>query len=239
MEISHLKRDGDYVKKAFKQMDEQIIAVKECKIYFPERYQEKKLAKIAVESSVLAMYALVVDNHYGVSKVPAMMPIRPDSVNSVKINDDHYFECVFSKGSTVCPNVNLVKNDTLLYDIFNEFIQNGKIPWYFNYKDLGELFKFSKKHTGTELGANRGVTELIIASIARNPNKLTEYYRHSISSLKDIEKNPPQIIKLNSVSYGATDSMSKIIGGYFDEGVMSALVNPSEQIEPIEELLRR
>ena len=241
MDISKLKRQPDKIWSDLKTLSgNKIITQSGCKIYIPEKYQDHRLVTIGVETYILGICAFVVDDlYYGVSKAPTMLRIEPDSIATVKVDDVSYFEFTFDKNSAVIANTNVVQDDKLLYAIYNEFIAKGSIPWYITYRDLGELFSLSKEYTGVRLGANHVIHELIAATITRDPNNLNKQFRHVLESKKDLDTLEPRIIKLNSVSHGATNTTAKLIGAYWDEGVTSALVNPSERIEPIEDILRR
>lgn len=240
MDISTLTRDAKVIHQDLVSDGDQALVTKAgCSMYLPASYQDQSLVKIGSETYVIGLFALVVGKQYGVSKAPTMLRIAPDNIRTVKIQDEDYLEFTFEPGSVVIANVNAVQDNQLLYVIYNEFIAKGNVPWYFNYQDMGELFTLSKRYTGSKLGANRVITELIVATIARNPENLNQQYRQSIDNLQALTKTPPKFIKLNSVTYGATNTTAKLIGAYWDEGLNSALVNPTEKQEPIETLLRK
>jgi hypothetical protein len=60
-----------------------------------------------------------------------------------------------------------------------------------------------------------------------------------VQSIDDIVKKPPVYIPLRSVTYTATNTTNKLAGSYFQEGLVSALVSPSERKERIESILLR
>ncbi len=80
---------------------------------------------------------------------------------------------------------------------------------------------------------------MVIATMSRDPEDRTKYYRHEIQSLDEIKTNPPAFIPFSDVTFNATNTVSKFIGAYFDVGVNSALVIPSKRVEKIESILRR
>lgn len=241
MDPKKLKRNPQIVHQDLTKMkDRRLVTKKGCKIYVPARFQEQKLAAIGSETYLLGIFAIVYDDtYYAVSNVPAMMRVDPATVNTVTVDEEDYLELVFEAGDTVLTNIDLVKDDKMLFYVYNEFIAKGHIPWYIGYEDLGRLFEHAKLHAGASLGANHAVIEMIAASITRDSNNKTKFYRHSVESKKDLDTNPPTMIPLRSVTYGATNTTAKLIGAYWDEGITSALVNPSEKVEPIEEILRR
>ncbi len=240
MDISKLKRDATKVHKDLTVTGTTIVTKRGCKVYIPARYEEQGLATLGTETSILGFFAIVYDDGtYGVSTAITIVKTAPDEINTIKIEDEGYIELVYNPGSTVISNTSVLKDENLLFLTWDEFISKGKIPWFLNYEDLGKIYALSAQYTGITLGANHAILELIAAVISRDPAKLQSHYRHIIKSKKDLLTNPPVIIKLNSVTYGATNTTAKLIGGYYDEGVNSALINPSQKKEAIEDLLRQ
>lgn len=236
-----LKRDAKKVHAALQELqDGRLVAVRPVKIYVPARFAEHGLAFIGVETQIIGIYAITVDDqYYGVSLVNAMMRIEPTSTIKIQIDEEEYYQFEFEAGSTVVASVNLVKIDTLTYRIYDEIISKGRVPWYLGYTELGRLFDTAEYHAGANIGKNSEVTELIVSMISRDPKDRTKYYRQTVKSLDDVLRNPPAYIPLRSVQYAATNTTNKLAGSYFSEGLISALVSPAERVEKIESLLRR
>ena len=239
MDIASLTRDASKVAAAFKVTGEQVVALKEIRILIPERYTEKGLAKIGKETHLVGIYAMVVGQHYAVSRINAMMQFNPSVINTIKIRGDNYLELIFDPGSVVLATNRLVVNDNIAYLIFDEFISKGHIPWFIGYDDLARLFETSDKHAGLKLGSRHVVLGMIAASITRAKSDRTMYYRHAIANVKDPSTVPFAHIKLRSISHGTTNTTSRLVGSFWNDGLTSALVNPAEKTEQIEELLRR
>jgi hypothetical protein len=240
MEIKSLVRDAAKVHGALRELDDgKLVALKPLKILVPARYEERGLAEIGLETYICGMYCMVVeDKFYAVSSVCAMLRIEPFSTMTIKINGEEYFEFSFRAGDVVFHSTSLVKVDVLVYRLYDEFISKGNIPWYFGYEDMGRLFDTAKHHAGANVGENAEITELIVSFIARDKADKTKYYRTQVESLSYLKTNPPVFIPLKSVIYAATNTVNKLAGSYFSEGVSSALVYPAERTERIEELLR-
>jgi hypothetical protein len=239
MDPRKLIRDKDRLLGCVKELpNNTLVALRDLKIQCPQRFAGHNLAKIDVETRVAGIFATIIDDtYYAVSLVNAMIQLTPTETSRLTIDGVGYFEFFFSKGSTIIPNLNLVKQDTLVYNIFDEFLATGHVPWYLNYFDLGKILGTSKKYAGTNLGENQEVVELIVSMISRDRKDRTKYYRASIQSLSDIEKNPPVFVPLQSVQYGATNTTNKIAGAYFSDGLTSALIDPAERVERIEGIL--
>lgn len=241
MDPTKLVRDAEKVHAYLKELeDERLITVKGCKIYIPTRFADRGMAQIGIETYIVGIYAITVDDkYYGVSLVNAMMRIEPTSTMKVIINEEEYYEFYFEPGSTVVSKVQLVKTDTLVYRIYDEIIAKGHVPWYLGYTELGKLFDTARYHAGANIGSNHEVTELIVSMIARDAKDRHKYYRQTIKNMTDLRFNPPAFVPLRSVTYAATNTTSKLGGSYFHEGMVSSLVSPSDRVERIESLLRR
>ena len=239
MNIASLIRDAAKVQSCLQELpDSRLIALKECKIYIPSRFAERGLAEIGVETYIVGLYAIVVeDQYYGVSTINARLKIEPTSMLEIKIKGTDYLEFTFAAGSIVFSSTNLVKDDIVVYKIYDEVISKGRVPWYLNYEDLGHIFDTAGYHAGARIGENSEVTELIISIIARDPNDRVKYYRTLVNNPEDLIKKTPAFIPLRSVTYAATNTMNKLAGSYWSTGVVSALVSPSERSERIESLL--
>lgn len=207
-----------------------------CKIQVPERYLTRHLASIGNEVFILGFFALIMeDTYYSVSNTNAMMRITPSSTDTVTIDGTEYLEFGFAAGERVIYSTSLVKNASLTYYVYDEHVAKGRIPWYFGYYDLARMFETAGQHAGINLG-DRAILDLIVSTIARNPEDYTELYRHVLA--RPNTKPDPVIVPFRSVIWNTSDTTSKLIGAHFGDSISSALVNPSERLERIEELLR-
>jgi hypothetical protein len=241
MNIKSLVRDSAKVFAALQEMnDGKVVAKQDCKIYIPARFTERGLAELgATDTYIVGICSIVVDSFYAVMNVCAMVRIEPDDINRIKIQGDEYIEFTFSKGSTIITTLDLVKNDQLVYRIYDEIISKGRVPWYMSYNDLGHIFDTAKHHAGANIGENPEVTKLIVSMIARDRNDKSKYYRTVAQEPDVLKKYPPTFIALKSVIYAATNTLNKLAGSYFSTGVVSALVEPTTRSERIDTILRR
>lgn len=240
MEVNALIRDSERVKACLQELpDGSLVTTKGCKIIIPTRFEERGLAEVGMNTYIVGIYAIIVeDKYYAVSLVNTMIAITPTSTLKIKIKGVEHYEFTFDPGQIVMPRTNLVKNDILVYKIYDEIVSKGKVPWYLGYEELGHIFDTALSHGGANIGTSPEVTELIISIIARNSKDRTQYYRSAINSLEELKTNPPVYISLKSVPYAATNTTNKLAGSYWNEGVVSSLVSPSDRVERIESLLR-
>lgn len=240
MAVSDWIRDASKVHADLVPVNGAVITRKGCVIHIPERFLEKKLAVLGEDVLTVGVYAICVeDKYYGVSTLNASLKIRPSKITTIRIDDVSYLEFTFEPGSIVFTEDQIVRNDALVYRIFDEIYAKGRVPWYLNYNDLAKLFETSDEYAGVSLNRARAVLEMIAASISRDPKDRTMYYRQAVQSAEEIMTYPPDVIPLRSVTYGASNTTAKLMGAYWSDGRDAALVNPSENVERIEELLRR
>lgn len=240
MKVSDLVRDA---KKVYSYIQEteagELVAIKPVKVIIPARFPEYDLAIFEEEINFLGICAfLVEDKYYAVSLVPAMMRTEPSLINNIRIDDVDYIEMSYDPGARIIANLNLVKVDSLLYRIYDEMIAKGRVPWYLGYEDLGRLFEHSSYHAGERVGSSPAIFEMIVAAICRSPDDVKKYYRQTVPDRSALRTHPPTVIPLRAVSYGATNTIAKLMGSHFNENVTSALVSPGERVEKVEQLLR-
>lgn len=238
--MQKLIRDSSKVKAALKKTpNNQIITLQDCKIQIPVRFVQKGLAQVGIDTYAYGIYAIILaDGTYAVSSVTAMIKLKPNKILTTTIDDVLYYEFYFDAGSVVIDNTVLVKKDTSIYDVLDEFIFSGNIPWYINYEDLGKIFDSAKKYANSNVGQSYEISELLASLVARNPNDRTKYYRTFVEKYTDLITAPQSFVPLKSVFYSVTNTFNKLAGNYFNDGVVSALVNPSTKVERVENLLR-
>ncbi len=243
MDFAALKRDAAAINAACPVVEggKVWITTAGCRIYVPCRYETHKLMTVGDEIRILGIFAIVVGEgaqaRYGISSAIAMLTVTPSSTAIIKIQGDDYYELSFDPGAEICGNLDLVKNDSLVFPVYDEFVAKGHIPAFFSYEDMCTLFISSERHAAMRLDASNAVLEMIVGSIARHRDDRTIYYRQTLTEDAAL-KVPPAYIAFRNVIYGATSTVSKLLGSYMDDGMMSALVNPSEKVEGIESLLR-
>lgn len=222
------------------QPDGSVLAIRDVKVYIPVRFTEKELATVGAEVYTVAIFAMVVDDKYmAVSTVNAMIRLKPSAIATVKFDGDSYLELSFPAGSVVIADTKVLRQDSLPYMIFDELISKGRVPWYINYEDLAKLFDTAESHAGVGFDRVHSILEMFAAAISRDPENRTRFYRHVYDEVNGAPVSLPAHIAFRSITHGASNTTSRLMGSYFNEGMTSALVHPSESNEAIEDLLRR
>jgi len=125
-----------------------------------------------------------------------------------------------------------------MYNIFDEFIFKGKIPWYMGYEDVGKLFDTADSHAGSAVASNYEVIELIASMVTRSKDDRTKYIRSVAKTDEDFNDSKISYVPLSSIFYSVNSTVNKIAGSYFSDGVVSALVTPTTKVDKIESILR-
>lgn len=242
MDFGSLIRSPEHVHADLVQLPDQTLMTKSgCKIYFPARWTEQRLAFLGNETYVFGFFAIVVGTHYVVGRACTMFKLSPAYTKQVTIGDEVFYELGFDPGTTVVKNLNCVMDDTLPYQMYHEFIELGKLPSYQGYYDQANMFESCIALAGVKLGANEAVLSAIASSVLKDPDDLTRSYAFRLNLVSDGQQTSvpaPTVVPFRDVQYGATNTTAKIMGSYSDLAITSALVNPSERNEPFEDLLR-
>ncbi len=238
MDVKTLKRDPVRAKANLKLIGDSLVTAKDCVIQIPESFANRNLAVMGSEVYVCGVFPIIFeDSYYTLNSTIAMFRLKPSVTETTVIDDENYYVFKFEAGDTVIENINLVISNTLVYYVYNHFIANGNVPWYLGFYDLVNLFSSTKEHAGVNLGT-KATMEVIIMTMIRDKDDLYKLYKHTIENESDILTRPPAIIAFDSVIWNTSDTTSKLNGNYNDMAVNAALVNKSERVELIEELLR-
>lgn len=235
----NLKRDASKVKSSLKKQGDAIYALGPCRIYIPKRFETAALADIGETVTFVGIYAIAVGDYYAVDIIPSLLTTSPVNINTVKIDDEDYYEFEYEKGSEVIGKTQVVQNKLMLYSIDSEIYAKGRVPGYLGYEDMAKLFDRSGEFGGMRLGANKAIMAMIASTIARSSKDGVTFYRHVVKDKSDLATNPPTFVALRNIGVTASNTTAKLLGSYFDKGLTSALINPSDRNEGIEDLLRQ
>lgn len=223
MDVTQLIRDSSSRDKVIKVVDGKIIAGVDCQIHVPFRYIPAKLAKIGKYTTCVGIFPVVYGNRYMVSNVCASLELFTPSVSNTIINGEEYYVFSYTAGETISPRNTIVVSDEDVYNVFNELIGKAKIPWFLTYEDVGKCIANAHRYGNITLSGTNAVIELIVASICRNKDDINQYYRTVIKTIEEQNTNPALILPFKSVIAGTTNTVGKLLGAYFDEGMTSAL----------------
>lgn len=217
----------------------EVITKQNCKIQVPVRFSTIGLGQIGINTHTYGLFALILDTgEYTVCNINSLIELNPSRLTIVDVNGVDYHQFEFEAYQVVIKTTTLVKRDSIMYNIFDEFIFKGKIPWYVDYEDLGKIFDSAKEYANSNVGSNQDVIEFIASLITRFKDDRSKPLRGRVTSYKEITNENVTYVPLNSVFYSVTSTLNKLAGSYFNDGVVSALVNKSTEVSQLESILR-
>jgi hypothetical protein len=238
MDFGKLIYDAEKIESNLVVVGEKLVVKKPCKVYIPGSYEFRRLMTIGSKVNTLGIFLIVVEDKYqALFCAQAQVVLTPTASTKIKHADESVYEFYFEAGASLLDNTQFVKDDTKPYYIYNTYLDSGDVPFYVKYKHLLNIFKESKHYTGVTVGAHKGVIETVVATISRSKDDNMEQYRRVIKSYEDMDSNPPVYIPLSDPIYTASNTMAKLSGAYFDNGLVTALVKPTERVEAIEAVL--
>jgi len=217
----------------------QIMTKVPCRIQVPSRFIDRGLGQIGIDTYVMGIFAIIDEsNNYSVCNINALVELDPFKTITVTIDDVEYYEFHFKANSVVVKTTDLIRRNVLMYNIFDELVFKGKVPWYMSYEDMGKLFDTAKSHADSNIGETQEVIEFIASIITRSKQDRKNYIRTIAQSYKDVEADKIAYVPMMSVFYSINSTMNKISGSYFSDGITSSLVTPTEKISTVESILR-
>lgn len=239
MNIEGGQRDAEKIKSILKTVSGQVITTEGCRIIFPARWALYDLAEVNVEPYFYGLVKIQTldGNAYAIQNMLSFIHSDPDTIETVKVDDDPYYVLTYHPGSVVIKTTTLLKDNDILSAVYSEFIKRGKVPFYVTYNDLNKVFDTAASHAGRSLGDTADIMAVPISIIARNPKDVTQYYREIINTV-DPNTVKPVYVPITSVDQSATSAITKITGSYFYQGVVSAINNPTDQAEVLDLVLR-
>ena len=241
MDITKLVRDKVKVRNSLKVLpDKSVVTTTGCSIYIPETFRSKQLLSFSESVSLVGHFAMVLPTgEFSSTMIPSFFRSKPAEITTVEIDGTGYYCFKYLPGNRVFETTDLLKDNILLYYLFEEILARGRIPWYYDYLTLGKFFHYHRKYTGTSLVPTPSVGEMIIGLIARLDSDRTRPLREVLKTPADLKKTYGySFIPMRNVEYGASDTASKLVGNYAAEGMDAAIVNPSTKVRPVESLLR-
>lgn len=240
MDFTKLKRNASVIAKAV--MDDEkahlYIAKAPVDIYFPKHYVDGKLGSMDDKFNPVGIFAIVSGDSYAVHNVSAFFPLTPSATTILKIDEVDYYKLSWQPGEVICPNTLLVMKKNLAFEVFNEFVDKGRVPPYFNKTDFNEVTMNFDIYCGVNLDSDASIISGYGADTLRDPKDLTRPLRELYRTQDDMENMQGVRVPLSSIAFNADNTSARLFGGsYFGDGTMSALVNRSEEPQVMEQVL--
>jgi hypothetical protein len=238
MDIKKYTLDIDKVGKGFKVVDGKWIATGDISITFPKGYLSGSMGGLTNTYNPIGYFAILVGNNYGRILVPMQIPLRPEKASIYTEGGVDYLLLEWGKGGIICDNLRLVQDKTNVYRIHNEFIGKGKTPWYFDVGTRSEIFRNNSRYAGVDLGGGIALESLLVANISRDKDDRNILARYSYKDQADYDRSDIVTIPLMNIAYGAKSGFARTIGGYAEDGIVAELVDPTQTVDKLEQLIR-
>lgn len=215
-----------------------VIAKQAISIQFPSRFRDIKLAVVGENNYVYGLFALILGDSYALLNMNGYIELGKGTISLSTVQGQEYFTITYQPGDVVIKTKSIVARSNLIFTAIDEFVFKGKVPWYVNYEDMGQLFDTAQDYAKTKATMLPPVIEFLAAYIARSKQDRTKFIREVAKQPKDFALDQVSWVPLRSVFWSAPGTVNKLSGAYFADGVVSALVNPNNKVEKVESILR-
>ena len=226
-----MKRDPVYIKSLLYMKDGKIYCKEKCIIEFPKWYEDKELASMQEVSYVYGIFAIIVGDKYSVSIIPTLCAMVPIMVNEVERNGVVYTQFVYGKDDCIIDSVSVVKRDILSYNFFESYYMYARVPWFVEYEDLVRVMDSLFKYGASKVGDNWLANELTSSFITRSKSNKNLFYRQ-------VQKGEYDYVDLMNVFYSARGTVHGLAGGYFQNGLVSNIVQQKKESTKLEQVVR-
>lgn len=235
----NLKRNPEKVLAALQDLPNgRVIAKKKLTITFPVRFRDINLAVIGKVSFVYGLFAILVDDEYALLNLNGYIELGEAAIKIEQVGEVEYYTFTYDPGETVILTKDIIARSSLIFTAIDEFVFKGKVPWYVGYEDMGKIFETAQSYAGSRARIIPSMMEFFAAYTARQKEDRVRFIREGAKTRSDFTPDKIRWVPLRSVFYSAPGTVNKLAGAYFQDGIVSALVNPSTQVESVESVLR-
>lgn len=227
-----LKRDPAYIAQHLTLKDGSYYTDQVTIIEFPSWFAEKGLYEVTEHTNVYGLFAIIMGEKYSVSIIPTIIYTNPLSVKEIERDGVKYTQLFYAKGDKIIETQTVVQQTFLIYDFFDTHYMQAKVPWYTEYDDLRKIMGNVSKYAASGLGDSEIANEVVTSFIARSQaNKLTFYRQDASKGMTYVD--------LMDVRYSTLSTVNKLAGNYFEESLVSALVQKEKKPTTLENIVRR
>lgn len=226
-----LTRDADFVQSKIYEKDGKLYVKEKTIIEFPKWYEDKELASIQEVAYIYGIFAIIIGDKYSVSVIPTLIPTIPILVNEIERDGIIYTQFVYGKDDCIIENINVVKHDILSYNFFETYFMYAREPWYVEYEDLVKIMDNLVPYAKSNVGDSHISSELVVSYITRDKSNHKKFYRQVEGKVKY------EYVDLMNVYSSVFSTTNRLAGGYFTNGMVSSLVQPSKTVSKIETLV--
>lgn len=227
-----MKRDKDAIEKKLKVVGNKVFTTEKTIIEFPAWYESKKFVSVEDVTYVYGIFAIIIGDTYSVSRIPTMIPTNPIMINEIDRDGETYIQYIYGKDDCLIENTTVLRHKLLSYTYFEAYFMYARIPWFVEYEDLLRITDNLPEYANSDAGGNFIANELITSFVTRSSANKETFYRQ-------VQKGDYTYIDMMNVYYSALNTLNKIGGNRFNEGIVSALVQKETSPTQLENIVRK
>ena len=227
-----MKRNPQLLQQAVQSVQGKLVCDRQLIIEFPRWYADKGLYSVDDVHHLYGVFAVLdTQGHYAVSVVPTVVSTAPLVVGEVERDGMVMTQLLYAPGSALLETNQVIKQPFLTYNFFDGYFLQAKIPWFIEYEDLLKIMDYTVSYADTNLGENQVNNEVLVSFVARAATDKRRFYRQ-------YPQGKAAFVDLMDVRYSALNTLNKLAGNYFNESVVSALVQKSTKETTLERHVR-
>lgn len=236
--VDKLKRNPDVIREVLLESKlNNFINTSDKNLYivFPARYAQIGLLNYYEEYKEIYSLFMIVDedNNYSIWSGASLTRIANAPLTTFSKDNMDYMVHSYAPDSIVLPSNKIIQNGLLLFNILQELIVYGKVPFYIDYDDINTLADYASEYAGSSIGDMTRIVELLSSIIAHDPKNTKQHYRHSDKT------NRPVFYGLSQVQADTLSPFGKIMGNYANPALLSSIISDGdEEASKIEQILR-
>lgn len=212
------------------------MGTKNLNIVIPMYYEKDQMLKIGSDLISLGIFSFWYEGEQdkGLLFLPALLTMCPSTVVYQKVNGEDQVFASFSKGDLFLKSRKLVKTEYIAFILFNYYVDKNHIPELVSYDDLATIFQRIAQVTGSKISKfNNAAFEILMAHTARSADNIAVPYR-----LTDMKKKYIHV-KLGDMAHITTTVTAKLISGYLQGSITTAINSEVTNESTLEEILRQ
>ena len=212
------------------------MGAKPLNITIPMYYEKDQMLKIGENLITLGIfnYWYEGDKEKSLLFIPAMLTMCPSTVVYQKVNGEDQVFASFSKGDLFLKSRKLVKTEYIAFVLFNYYVDKNHIPELLSYDDLATIFQRVADITGSKINQfNNAAFEILMAHTCRSADNIAVPYR-----MTDMKKRYVHV-KLGDMAHITTTVTAKLISGYLQGSITTAINSEVKNESTLEEILRQ
>lgn len=212
------------------------MGAKPLNITIPMYYEKDQMLKVSSDIVTLGIFPFWYEGETEQHQlfIPAILTMCPSTVVYQKVNGEDQVFATFTKGDIFLKTRKLVKTEYIAFILFNYYVDKNHIPELATYDDLATIFQRVAATTGSKISKfNNAAFEILMAHTCRSADNIAVPYR-----LTDMKKKYVHV-KLGDMAHITTTVTAKLISGYLQGSITTAVNSEVTNESTLEEILRQ